>query len=215
MALGDVNGELGASGSRPVLVGLRRALHTGRLRSGRELAAVLPYGLRGEVEEWVRRARECAGLRARLPEVVARESLEKEERLRAAAADPAFRRGLTLAGGELAADLERWLADPARRPKPQKLLRLAKYLVRAAVKTSPYSSAPGEGGAAVLTAASLGALTVLMAVALRRVVAVAPLRRQAGWPMARPRLRVAPLRWRRSRRERCPSRGRCGADGGA
>ncbi|WP_431930482.1 lantibiotic dehydratase [Nonomuraea jabiensis] len=151
VALGDVIGGLGPSGSRPLLVGLRRALHTGRLPSGREwgpeAGAALPYGLRGEVEEWVRRARECAGLRARLPEVVARESLEKEERLRAAAADPAFRRGLALAGGELAIDLETWLADPARRPKPQKLLRLAKYLVRAAVKTSPYSTFTSTGRA--------------------------------------------------------------------
>ncbi|MFF4619395.1 lantibiotic dehydratase [Nonomuraea jabiensis] len=151
VALGDVIGRLGTSGSRPVLVGLRRALHTGRLPSGREwgpeAGAALPYGLRGEVEEWVRRARECAGLRACLPEVVARESLEKEERLRAAAADPAFRRGLALAGGELAIDLETWLADPARRPKPQKLLRLAKYLVRAAVKTSPYSTFTSTGRA--------------------------------------------------------------------
>ncbi|MEV4353058.1 lantibiotic dehydratase [Nonomuraea sp. NPDC049625] len=151
VALGDVIGHLGASGARPALVGLRRALHTGRLPAGREwgseAGAALPYGLRGEVEEWVRRARECAGLRARLPEVVARESLEKEERLRAAAAEPAFRRGLALAGGELAADLERWLADAARRPKPQKLLRLAKYLVRAAVKTSPYSTFTSTGRA--------------------------------------------------------------------
>ncbi|MBB5777012.1 lantibiotic dehydratase [Nonomuraea jabiensis] len=151
VALGDVIGGLGTSGSRPVLVGLRRALHTGRLPAGREwgpeAGAALPYGLRGEVEEWVRRAHECAGLRARLPEVVARESLEKEERLRAAAADPAFRRGLALAGGELAVDLETWLADPARRPKQQKLLRLAKYLVRAAVKTSPYSTFTSTGRA--------------------------------------------------------------------
>ncbi|MGV9377507.1 hypothetical protein ACWDRB_16910 [Nonomuraea sp. NPDC003707] len=73
VALGDVIGQLGASGPRPALVGLRRALHTGRLPSGREWGSeagtALPYGLRGEVEEWVRRARECAGLRARLPEL--------------------------------------------------------------------------------------------------------------------------------------------------
>ncbi|WP_406675545.1 lantibiotic dehydratase [Nonomuraea sp. N2-4H] len=149
--IGDVIGGLGASGPRPLLVGLRRALHAGRLPAGREWGpeaeAALPYELKEEVAAWVRRARECAELRSRLPEVVAEESLEREERLRAVAGDPAFRRGLSLAGPELAAELERWLADPRRRPKPQKLLRLAKYLARAAVKTSPYSTFTSTGPA--------------------------------------------------------------------
>ncbi|MFG1698023.1 lantibiotic dehydratase [Nonomuraea sp. NPDC049309] len=149
--IGDVIGGLGASGPRPLLVGLRRALHAGRLPAGREwgpeVEAALPYELKEEVAAWVRRARECAELRSRLPEVVARESAEREERLRSVAADPAFRRGLSLAGPELAAELERWIADPRRRPKPQKLLRLAKYLARAAVKTSPYSTFTSTGPA--------------------------------------------------------------------
>lgn len=149
--LGLLIGERGDGddGLRPVLVGLRRALHTGRLPDAREwtprVASALPAELAARVADWVTRMRALTRARRELPELFAAEARVKEKVLAQVAADPGFRRALSLASPELAADLDRWLAEPARRPKTQKLLRPAKYVARAAVKTSPYSTFTSMG----------------------------------------------------------------------
>jgi hypothetical protein len=134
------------------LVGLRRALHGARVPRTREwnpeLAAVLPAELAGRVEEWVGR---CAGRQRKFAElggVLAAEQAAGLARLRRELDRPAFRRALSLAAPELSGELDRWSAGAGRVPKAQKVVRLAKYLARAAAKTSPYSTfmTAGLGG---------------------------------------------------------------------
>jgi hypothetical protein len=61
--------------------------------------------------------------------------------LREAVSDAGFRHGLAQGSAVLAGRLEAWLAGPADRPpERQELLRLARYLARASVKTSPYAT---------------------------------------------------------------------------
>ena len=151
-ALHAVIGELGDPAARPGLVGLRRAVHQARMPGVREwnpsLAAVLPGDLALVVETWVDRCAERDRWRAELPEVLAGEKADAQARLRQELRRPEFRRALSQAAPTLLADAEKWLADERRRPKPQKVLRLAKYLSRAAAKTSPYSTfmSAGLGG---------------------------------------------------------------------
>ncbi|MET8146129.1 lantibiotic dehydratase [Sphaerisporangium sp. NPDC005288] len=137
----------GAAGGplKPGLVALRRAVYSGRRPSGRavsaEVLAALPEELAARVREWTARRDRADALRDALPAVLAEESREKVALLREAVADDGFRRGLSQGSPVLAARLDAWLAGPADRPPDrQELLRLAKYLARATVKTSPYAT---------------------------------------------------------------------------
>jgi hypothetical protein len=145
-------GEAGGSPVKPRLVGLRRALHAMRPPAPAEWDAsvreVLPPGLRDRVGAWLARRQRWRRDRADLASVLRQESREKEEVLRQVAADPGFRRALWLSSQPLAGELEKWLDDPARRPRRQSIARLAKYLTRAATKTSPYSAFAVTGRAA-------------------------------------------------------------------
>jgi hypothetical protein len=138
-----------AADARPGLVGLRRALHQirvpGRREWNDELAALLPVPVAQRIRAWVEDVWSYERARRELPDVLARERADREERLRVTVGDPAFRRALALAGPSLLDEVEKWRADPAHRPKPQKLLRLVKYLSRAAAKTSPYSTFMASG----------------------------------------------------------------------
>src|SRR5262249_8647507 len=80
-----------------------------------------------------------------LPGVLAEEREGAQARLRQALAHPAFRRALSQAAPTLLDDLDKWLLDHRHQLKPQKLRRLAKYLARAAAKTSPYSTFMSAG----------------------------------------------------------------------
>ncbi|MEU9834710.1 lantibiotic dehydratase [Streptosporangium sp. NPDC048047] len=143
--LHDVIGRTAGGPLRAGLVALRRAVFSGRRPSARaasaEVLAALPEELATRVREWTaRRDRETA-LRAALPAVLAEETRERTALLRSAVADPGFRHGLALGSPVLAARLDAWLAGPADRPPDrQELLRLARYVARATVKTSPYAT---------------------------------------------------------------------------
>ncbi|WP_248963614.1 lantibiotic dehydratase [Sphaerisporangium perillae] len=137
----------GAAGGplKPGLVALRRAVFSGRRPSGRaasaEVLAALPEELAARVREWTARRDRADALRTALPAVLAEESREKAALLREAVADDGFRRGVAQGSPVLAARLDAWLAGPADRPPDrQELLRLARYVARATVKTSPYAT---------------------------------------------------------------------------
>ncbi|WP_169982730.1 lantibiotic dehydratase [Microbispora sp. H10836] len=143
--LHDVIGGTGAGSRKAGLVALRRAVFTGRRPSGRavsaEVMAALPRDLAERIREWTARRDHADTLRAALPALLAEETREKTALLREVVADPAFRRGLALGSPVLAARLEAWLAGPADRPPDrQELLRLARYVARVTVKTSPYAT---------------------------------------------------------------------------
>ncbi|MCX2951558.1 lantibiotic dehydratase [Lentzea sp. NEAU-D7] len=146
-----------APGARAALVGLRRCLAPGHRPPSAHLISlclpVLPEALADRVVAWTRDRRECDGRRAELTDVLAKERVDVLDRIRAACADPVFRRGLLLSGHELTDTLDRWLADPGRPPRQGKVLRLVKYLARASAKTSPFgaflvSSLAGGGSGA-------------------------------------------------------------------
>ncbi|GGS80285.1 hypothetical protein GCM10010156_43800 [Planobispora rosea] len=131
-----------AGPARAALVGLRRALAPGRRRPSARLIerCPLPEPLAGRITAWARARAEWDGRRRELDDLLTKERADVLGHVRAACADPAFRRGLFLSGAELSGTLDRWLADPDRPPRPGKVLRLVKYLARASAKTSPFGS---------------------------------------------------------------------------
>src|SRR5215470_12655459 len=148
-ALYAVIGAVGDPGARPGLVGLRRALHRVRMPGSREwnpaLATLLPAEIAQRVRQWVDRCAERRGVHGDLPGVLAEEREGAQAGLRQALAHPGFRRALSQAAPTLLDELDKWLADQRHQLKPQKLLRLVKYLARAAAKTSPYSTFMSAG----------------------------------------------------------------------
>ncbi|MFC5826355.1 lantibiotic dehydratase [Nonomuraea insulae] len=126
---------------KPLLVGARRAVFAGRRpdRMERVLTAVPD-----EVAEWLRDWMTCLERRtageAELAEALAAEQADKAGLLRQLAADKGFRRGLFLSSPTLSAEVSKWLACPQAVPRRQVLLRLARYVARATVKTSPFAT---------------------------------------------------------------------------
>jgi hypothetical protein len=143
-ALFPVIGTLAASPVRPVLVGLRRALHQSRTPTEREwspqVASVLPAALADRIGDWAHRLSECGRRRGELPAVLAEEQRQERARLREALMHPGLQRALSQSAPTLWDEARRWIADERRTPQRQKLFRLAKYVSRAAAKTSPYST---------------------------------------------------------------------------
>jgi hypothetical protein len=143
-ALHEVIGSAAGRAEKPRLVGLRRALHQSRRPGGGEwneqIAGALPADVAGRLSDWIAQLDGYGRLRAELAGVLAAETRAKHAELREIARHPAFRRALSQASLPLFAELEKWLADPDRRPRRQSVLRLARYVVRAAAKTSPFST---------------------------------------------------------------------------
>jgi hypothetical protein len=136
---------------KPALVGLRRALHQGRLPGVREwnarTAAAVGVELGERIDRWITDRRVWRIAFDHLPAALRADTIELQETLRQVIADPGFRRALRQAGPTLLDEAGKWIADPGRRPKAQKLLRLARYVSRAAAKTSPYSTFMTSGPA--------------------------------------------------------------------
>ncbi|WP_026411569.1 lantibiotic dehydratase [Actinomadura oligospora] len=126
---------------KPLLVALRRAIHAGRRLDRLDAAlAALPDDLAERVAAWRGRRARRAALIAALPDVLATELADRTTALRDLAADPAFQHGLLLSSPTLSEHLSGWLADPAAHPGRPAVIRLAKYLARAAAKTSPFAT---------------------------------------------------------------------------
>jgi hypothetical protein len=142
--LHPVIGSDAAAPVRPALIGLRRALHRAVLPAATEWGPVtaphLPSGLGPEIGHWVEQMHALRAERAALPECLAEETTGKLRQLRAAAGDGMFRHALLHAGPTLLRELEKWDVRPEAAPKTQKVLRLARFVARAAAKTSPFSS---------------------------------------------------------------------------
>ncbi|MEU0492311.1 lantibiotic dehydratase [Nocardiopsis sp. NPDC006139] len=129
---------------RPRLVGLRRALYRGRRPTAKEwapdLADRLPAGPARDIRRWLADLDGLRSAEASLERVLDAEAAERRDLLVGTAADPAFRIGLDVSSPALAAELDKWLGDPARSPRPRTVSTLARYVARAAAKTSPLSA---------------------------------------------------------------------------
>ncbi|MFI5913344.1 lantibiotic dehydratase [Dactylosporangium sp. NPDC051541] len=149
--LHTVIGEHPGAPEKPALVGLRRAVFQARRPTTREwnaaVTAVLGPGLTGRLDRWMSTVEECERLTARLPALLAEEIEAGYTELRAVVAAPAFQRALSRASPALFAEAGKWLADEAHRPRRQSLVRLVKYVARAAAKTSPFSTFTSSGAA--------------------------------------------------------------------
>jgi hypothetical protein len=143
-ALYPVIGELTDTAGKPGLVGLRRALHRVRSPGSREwnetTRAALPAHLVSSVTTWIGDLERHERMRGALADVLTAETVKKQGILRDEGGHPGFRRALSQASSALFAELGKWLADEDHKPRQQALVRLAKYMARAAMKTSPYST---------------------------------------------------------------------------
>ncbi|RNL86004.1 lantibiotic dehydratase [Halostreptopolyspora alba] len=133
-----------AAALRPRLVGLRRSLYQARPPATAEwndqVAAAVPDGLRAEIETWLRQMRaHRQGLTA-LEDTIARESAGKRDELRELTRDPRLLRGLAQSSPTLLRVAEKWHRTPNAQPKRKSLTRLATYVARGTVKTSPFST---------------------------------------------------------------------------
>lgn len=125
------------------LVGLRRALFASRSPRPEEwttrLSTVVPGDVAARVSGWLRLHGSAVSTRAKLPEHLASELVQKSEILREIALDKSFVRATAMASRALHDEVARWAASPGRRPKTRKLSHLAVYVTRASAKTSPFS----------------------------------------------------------------------------
>ncbi|MEU3164812.1 lantibiotic dehydratase [Streptosporangium sp. NPDC006930] len=137
---GPLHEVIGAGVFKPVLVALRRDLFRGRRPDRRatepEVLAALPEELRVRVLAWIALKDLHDRLAADLPAVYETEQREKAELLRVLAEDATFRRGLELGSPILAARTS---------PSRQEAVKLARYLARATMKTSPYATFAWSG----------------------------------------------------------------------
>lgn len=143
--LHTVIGQCEDGGIKPLLVALRRTVFQAKTPGDRVWSSgvrrVLPADLTARIGVWVSLLHRAKALEARLPEVLAAEKSTVTGVLRETVATSAFRFALVLGSPTLAAALSEWIDDPsAEPPRWPVLLRLAKYLSRAAAKTSPYAS---------------------------------------------------------------------------
>jgi Lantibiotic dehydratase, N terminus len=143
-ALFDAIADLSESPVKPRVVAVRRAIHQGRVpRKGEwdeRTAAALPADVVVAVERWLALLRDRDRCRADLPRSLADEVERKQEPLRRACADPLFQHALLRASPALYEEIRKWLADDGRRLRRRTLVGVARYLSRAAAKTSPYST---------------------------------------------------------------------------
>lgn len=140
-ALRPVIGAPADPALKPHLVGLRRSLFRGRAPRGPEWSQPvrdgLPADLGRRIERWIQRYGERARQTAALPDILAEETRRTRRSLLGTVADAEFRHGLAQSSPTLSAELEKWLAHRDGEPARRVLVRLARYVSRAAAKTSP------------------------------------------------------------------------------
>ena len=148
-ALEEVIGAGVDPADRPTLIGLRRALFATRRPAAKECRALaaLPAGLAGEIVNWIARVPRADDELAAVADAQARDAETAAPTLLRLAGQPEFARALAQAAPSLFDETLRWAADPARVPRNKTLRALAKYLSRAAAKTSPYSTFTVNGTA--------------------------------------------------------------------
>ncbi|MFI9359224.1 lantibiotic dehydratase [Streptomyces lydicus] len=131
--------------AKPLLVAVRRAIHNRRPLTERHwnesVRARLPRDVVEKVDAWARLRTGHQEALARLDDLIGHHHRTHHMLLRKAAADPGFQHGLVLSSPVLLAEVRKWLARPEENAPDRSLaLRLAKYLARVSMKTSPFST---------------------------------------------------------------------------
>ncbi|MFJ9724666.1 lantibiotic dehydratase [Streptomyces sp. NPDC101209] len=138
----DVIGAPHAGAAKPKLVALRRTVHQlrdpSRLLAEPSVAAALGTELAADIDAFGHKLVRYRAARAELPTVLAEADRAVTARLLEIGADPRFDQGLVHASPTLRQELR-------RKPGRQELIRLAVYVTRAAVKTSPFSTFTASG----------------------------------------------------------------------
>ncbi|MGH3822735.1 MAG: lantibiotic dehydratase [Pseudonocardiaceae bacterium] len=203
-ALYDVIGTVHDSALRGRLLALRRCVYQARPPRSSVLddgvRAVLPAELATRITAWQRRLVQQDALWVRAEATCEAESIEKRWVLAEVAGDDWFGQGLVLASPDLYAELVKWLAaGPQARPDEALEASLAKYVGRAAAKTTPYSTftSLAEGrwrSAGLYPVRCAGSWTRCGAVEPTVLIALHMRRELASWPELRShvRLRVNP-----------------------
>ncbi|MEW1751661.1 lantibiotic dehydratase [Streptomyces angustmyceticus] len=143
--------QIGRGGcAKPLLVAVRRAVHNRRSLTERQwndgVRALLPQTVVDEVEAWARLRFGLQEAVTRLDELIGHHLRTQHVLLRKAASEPGFQHGLVLSSPVLLAEVRKWLARPDERaPERSLALRLAKYLARVSMKTSPFSTFTASG----------------------------------------------------------------------
>ncbi|MER6306284.1 lantibiotic dehydratase [Streptomyces sp. NPDC001657] len=143
--------QIGRGGSaKPLLVALRRAIHNRRPLTGRHwndaLRTLLPRAVVELVDDWAQLRADHQEAVTRLDDLIGHHMRSQHVLLRKAASDPVLQHGLVLSSPVLLAEVRKWLARPDERPPERSLAqRLAKYLARVSMKTSPFSTFTASG----------------------------------------------------------------------
>lgn len=143
--------QIGRGGSaKPLLVAVRRAIHNRRPLAGRHwndgVRALLPRAVVDQVDDWARLRAGHQEAVNRLDDLIGHHMRTQQVLLRKAAADPVLQHGLVLSSPVLLAEVRKWLArHDERAPDRSLALRLAKYLARVSMKTSPFSTFTASG----------------------------------------------------------------------
>lgn len=199
-ALYEVIGTVDDRVVRRRLLALRRCVHQARPpRPGvldEDVWAALPADLAPRIATWQQSLTQQDALRAHAEVTCEAESGAKRWALAQIAGDDSFQRGLILASPDLYAELAKWRpADPGARSDEALETSLAKYIGRAAAKTTPYSTftsfAEGRwmpGGLHPVRCAGAWTRCSSVEPAMRIVLNVR--RELASWPELRPHLRL-------------------------
>ncbi|MEE4423548.1 lantibiotic dehydratase [Streptomyces bugieae] len=143
--------QIGRGGSaKPLLVAVRRAIHNRRPLTERHwndaLRTLLPRALVELVDAWAQLRAGHQEAVTRLDDMITHHICSQHVLLRKAASDPVLQHGLVLSSPVLLAEVRKWLARPDERaPERSLALRLAKYLARVSMKTSPFSTFTASG----------------------------------------------------------------------
>jgi hypothetical protein len=199
-ALYDVIGTVDDRAVRRRLLALRRCVHQARpprpgvLDEG--VWSALPADLAPRIAIWQQSLARQEALHAHAEATCEEESDAKRWALAEVAGDDSFQRGLVLASPDLYAELVKWLSvGPAARSDEALEVSLAKYVGRAAAKTTPYSTftsfAEGRwmpGGLHPVRCTGSWSRCSSVEPSMRIVLNVR--RDLASWPEVRPHLRL-------------------------
>jgi hypothetical protein len=148
-ALYELIGDDPVPGLKSRLVGLRRAIHAGRRPTTHlvddDVQRVLAPELADRIRCWATRLDRRDALARRLPDLLRADVDTAAAALRATVSGPTMRLGLVYSQPAIFRDAQHWVARSGGRPADKVAVRLARYVSRAAAKTSPLTTFTASG----------------------------------------------------------------------